>query len=103
MNNYLAPLVTFLHLPIDSNNYPALICTSELCKEGTIKFQLYCINQRSQPFQARGPLRKFLFFSRTTTEHCTPNFIFNCNISIFPELILWLFGDLCVKYKKNYK
>jgi len=30
-------------LLMDSSYCPASLCTSELCKEGTIKFQLYCI------------------------------------------------------------
>ena len=30
-------------LPMDSNDFPASLCTSELCKEGQIKLQLYCM------------------------------------------------------------
>src|SRR6218665_2108375 len=30
-------------LPMDFNDFPASICTSELCKEGYIISQLYCI------------------------------------------------------------
>ena len=30
-------------LPMNSNVFPVSICTSELCKEGYIKLQLYCI------------------------------------------------------------
>ena|SRR6218665_672038 len=30
-------------LPINSNDCQASVCTSELCKKGTIKLQLYCV------------------------------------------------------------
>jgi len=35
------------HFYMHSNDHPASLCTSELCKEGTIKLQLYCIASRS--------------------------------------------------------
>jgi len=30
-------------LPIDPNDFPASVCTSELCNNGYIRLQLYCI------------------------------------------------------------
>jgi len=40
----LSSRLTSLALPMyDSKDYPASICTFELCKKGTINLQLHCI------------------------------------------------------------
>ena len=39
----LSSRLTSPALPMDSSDFPASVCTSELCKEGYIKLQQYCI------------------------------------------------------------
>ena len=35
-------------LPTDPNDFPALLCTSELCKEENVELQLYCIDREQK-------------------------------------------------------
>ena len=56
----LSSKLTSSALPMDSSDFSASVCTSELCKEGYIKLQLYCIvfyifvQCRSQEFMMGG-------------------------------------------------